>query len=108
MGDRLHATEGLGARLSAAGTGPWSRLLPVAEAELRAAVEGRGRWAGVLTPREREMVGMLLEGREQRELPRLLGVSREAVSARLQGARRKLGEGLEVLVGSTGVRARGG
>jgi DNA-binding NarL/FixJ family response regulator len=101
MGDRLHAGAGLGARLSAAEAGPWSRMLPVAEGELRAAVEGRGRWVGVLTPREREMVRLLLDGREQRELPRVLGVSREAVSARLKSARRKLGEGLGVLVAST-------
>lgn len=104
MADRVYASEGMGARLSAAATGPWSRVLPVAEGELRAAVEGRGRWVGVLTPRERELVGLLLGGREQRELPRLLGVSREAVSARLRSARGKLAEGLGVLAESAARR----
>jgi DNA-binding NarL/FixJ family response regulator len=64
----------------------------VLDAFLREGAAAEGRAAeGALTPREREVVQLLAEGRQNKEIARRLGVALKTVEAHRAAVMRKIG-----------------
>ena len=71
----------------------------------RAAAEGHAA-EGMLTPREREVVQLLAEGRQNKEIARRLGVALKTVEAHRATVMRKIGAESEADVVRYAVRNR--